>query len=478
MVNTQSPRAALDRRFFLKAAGAGALTLPFFGCGRRSDNLSGSVIVIGAGLSGLASAMLLEERGLDVTVIEARERLGGRIVTLNDVPGRPEGGGPVISTSYERLLKIAKAVGAEMGPGPSFERQTLLHVNGQAVSGEAWASSTANQLSSSERAMPPSMLLSALSSVDNPLSDWGDWIDPRHKPIDISLADYLRGKGATQEALRLINVAPNTNDIETTSALWALRNAQRRRDSKGGRIVSAAGGNSRLIEKMGAAVRGPTLLGKPVVALRSLSDRVEVECSDGTKLDAEYCLVTVPFSVLRNIVIEPALSGLQQEAVKKLPYTAITKFYLKPRHAFWEVDGLPASMWTDTLIERVFPNRSSDGEIQSLTCWVDGANAIVLDAMTDEEQVQTVMAELARIRPATKDALDSVGVTSWGRDPWALGAYAHYAPGQVTSLKPAMAQPWHRLHFAGEHTAITSPGLESAVESAQRATLEIIDRVS
>lgn len=478
MVNTQSPRTTLDRRYFLKAAGASALALTLFGCGRRSDDLSGSVIVIGAGLSGLTSAMLLEERGLDVTIVEARERLGGRVVTLDDVPGRPEGGGPVISTSYERLLKIAKAVGAEMGPGPSFERQTLLHVNGQAVPGEAWASSTANQLSSSERAMPPSMLLGALTSTDNPLSDWSDWIDARHSPIDISLADYLRGKGASQEALRLINVAPNTNDIETTSALWALRNAQRRRDSKGGRIVTAAGGNSRLIEKMGAAVRGPTLLGKPVVALRSLSDRVEVTCEDGTVLDAEYCLVTLPFSVLRNITIEPGLSGLQKEAVQKLPYTAITKFYLTPRYAFWEEDGLPASMWTDTLIERVFPNRSPDGQIQSLTCWVDGANAIMLDAMSNEEQVQTVMAELARIRPATKDALDPVAVFSWGRDPWALGAYAHYAPGQVTTLQPAMAQPWHRLHFAGEHTAITTPGLESAVESAQRATREIINRLS
>lgn len=478
MVNTQSPRRAFDRRLFLKAAGVSALTLPFFGCGRRSDTLSGSVIVVGGGLSGLATAMLLEERGLDVTVLEARGRLGGRVVTLHDVPGSPEGGGPVIATSYERLLKIANAVGAEMGPGPSMERETLLHVNGEAVPWSSWESSRANQLSPSERTMPPSRLLGALTGADNPLSDWSDWINPGHGSIDISLADYLRSKGASEEALRLINVAPNTNDIETTSALWALRNAQRRRDSKGGRIVSAAGGNSTLIDKMGAAVRGPVMLHKPVVALRSLSDRIEVECSDSSVFDADFCVATVPFSVLRTIVVEPSLSGRQKEAVEKLPYTAITKFYLQPRYAFWEDDKLPVSMWTDTLIERVFPNRSTDGQVQSLTCWVDGANAIALDAMPEDEQEATVLSELARIRPATKDALDLAGMISWGRDPWALGAYAHYAPGQVTGLKAAMAQPWHRLHFAGEHTAITSPGLESAVESAERAAGEIIDRVA
>ena len=114
----------------------------------------------------------------------------------------------------------------------------------------------------------------------------------------------------------------------------------------------------------------------------------------------------------------------------------------------------------------------------SLTCWVDGANAITLDAMPEEEQVATVLAELARIRPSTKDAVEVIKTISWGQDPWARGAYAHYAPGQVTRLKPVMAAPWQRLHFAGEHTAVTSPGLESAIESAQRASRELIERLS
>ena len=278
--------------------------------------------------------------------------------------------------------------------------------------------------------------------------------------------------------MRLINVAPNTNDIETTSALWALRNAQRRRDSKGGRLLTTAGGNTRLIEKMGGAVRAKIHLGKPVASIRSADTHVRVTSDDGETFDGDFCVVTVPFSVLRNIEIEPALEGLQLEAVNKLPYTAINKYNFVPRHAFWEEDGLPVAMWTDTFIERVFPNRDSGGNMLSLTCWVDGANAIDLDAVSLDEQVATVQAELERIRPATKGALDPVRSVSWGRDPFALGAYAHYAPGQVTTLKPVMAEPWKRLHFAGEHTSITYPGIESAVESAQRASKEILRRLS
>ncbi len=319
MVNTHNPQipatppmefaTGIDRRTFLKATGAGLATLPLIGCGTRTGPLSGSVTVVGAGLSGLAGAMLLEERGLDVTVVEARDRLGGRVVTMHDIPGQPEGGGPVISESYERIMKIAAAVGAPMGPGPSFERQAMLHVNGQAVSADGWAASAANTLPPSERKLSPALLLGSFTGLDNPLGDADDWIDAANLALDVPLSDYLRGKGASDEALRLINVAPNTNDIDTTSALWALRNAQRRRDSKGGKIVSVAGGNSVLTDRMGASLRGPVLLNKPVVAIRSLADRVEVECADGTVIDSEFCLVSIPFSVLRTIEVEPAFKG-------------------------------------------------------------------------------------------------------------------------------------------------------------------------
>ncbi len=62
---------------------------------------------------------------------------------------------------------------------------------------------------------------------------------------------------------------------------------------------------------------------------------------------------------------------------------------------------------------------------------------------------------------------------SWGKDPYAKGAYSHFAPGQIRRFRDTMAQPWGRIHFASEHTAIASPGMEAALESAERVANEI-----
>jgi monoamine oxidase len=246
---------------------------------------------------------------------------------------------------------------------------------------------------------------------------------------------------------------------------------------KGG-IITTVGGNSRLAEKMTTFLKNPVLTDKPVTAIRSLSDRVEVECADGTVHGGEFCVVTVPFSVLRGIQVDPPFEGLQKEAVEQLPYTAISKYFLVPQEPYWEQDGLPPTMWTDTIIERLFPVRDASGQIQNITCWVDGANADMLDELPEEEQIARVLGELARIRPSTAEKVTVGRTISWGADPYSKGAYANYLPGHVARLKPVMAKPWQRIHFAGEHTAVTDPGMEGTIETAQRAANEVIARLS
>jgi len=472
------PRAAqLDRRSFLKTVGGGALALPWLACsGAKAP--AGSVVIVGAGLAGVTTALLLEERGIEVTLVEARDRVGGRVYTMDDVPGKPDAGGPVLAASYERLLKIAKALGAPVQPMKNFETSELEYINGQHVIAADWAASAANKLKGAERQILPGLLLGYYTGQNLTLEDGYAWAAAKHADLDIPLDQFLLRQGASPEAMRLMDVASNNNGLATTSALWGLREAQRRRDTKVRGMMESPGGNSRIPEKFAASVKGPIHKGSPVTKISSGQGGVEVACANGAVYKGDYCVVTVPFSVLRGIALDPPFEGPQKEAVEQIPYTAITQYFMVPKRSFWDDDRLPPLMWTDTPIERIFPQRDPDGRLMSLTCWIDGANAIRLDAMPEPDQIAFVLSELARIRPSTKDNVEVARIVSWSREPYSKGAYANFHPGQVTRLKPVMAKPWQRLHFAGEHTAFTSPGMEGALESAERVTDEIVARMS
>ncbi|MCX6551010.1 MAG: FAD-dependent oxidoreductase [Acidobacteria bacterium] len=473
---SMAPGAPVDRRTFLKVAGGTALTLPWLGCS-GSKAPGGSVVIVGAGLSGISTALLLEERGIAVTLVEARDRIGGRIYTMDDVVGKPDAGGPVLGASYERLLKIAKALDAPIVPMKNFETSELEYVNGQNVIAADWAGSAANKLVGAEREILPGLLVGFYAGKNLTLEDGHAWTSPKHADLDIPLDEFLRRQGASPEALRLMNIASNNNDLSTTSALWALREAQRRRDTKVRGMMESPGGNSRIPEKLATAIKGPIHKGSPVTKISSGQNGVEVTCASGATYKADYCVITVPFSVLRGITVDPPFQGAQKEAVEQIPYTAITQYFLVPKKSFWDEDKLPPLMWTDTPIERIFPQRDPDGRLMSLTCWIDGASAIKLDAMPEADQIAFVKAELARIRPSTKDNVEVARIMSWARDPYSKGAYSNYLPGQATRLKPVMGNPWQRLHFAGEHTAFTSPGMEGAMESAERVADEVLARL-
>ncbi len=472
----------LNRREFLWGLGASALSssllLQDTQVRATKTKHPPSVLVLGAGLSGLYTALLLERAGIKVVVLEGRDRVGGRVYTLDNIPGKPEAGGQGFSEKYQRLLTLATnlQVATKQASPPSPE--SLLYVRSQAVLSSDWATSTANLLAQTERNTLPPQLLRSYLSPDNPLPDKTAWTKAEYAELDIPLKQYLSTKGVSPEALRLMDFNPISlfNSVEATSALWALRNNQRAKTS-GKQPMRIEGGNSRLPEKMAAALNFPVQKNKIVTSIGSSDTKVEVKCTDGSKFQADYAVITLPFSVLRKIRITPPLQGRQAEAVAELPYTTVTRIQFAVRRPFWEEDGFPAQMWTDTVLENIFPITEATGK-QNLVCITGGANAARLDAMSPQVLAQYVQSELARIRPASKGNVEVTRVVSWGRDPFARGAYAHFAPGQIRRFQSKMAQPWQRIHFAGEHTAIASSGMESALESAECVTNELLTRIN
>lgn len=497
-----SPPARTRRQFIhtLAQASAGTALLWSLPGSSLLAQARPKVLVIGAGLAGLRCALLLEDRGFDVTVLEGRSRPGGRLHALPDLPGRPEEGGSVLGRTYKRMLSMAERTGAEletpaMGHGPKTGPCRSCHAQGKVPDRRGGPGSLISwrgrlilegdwidalpDLSERERKAAPDRLLATYLQAANPLQDAEAWTRAEHADLDaISLEAYLKNLGATPTALSLMNVAPNCPGLARASAVWALRDAQRRASAAGGLPLEFPGGSTVFVGKLVGALKTRPITGRVVTSIASTPEKLRVNCADGSHYEADYGISTLPLPVLARLKFDPLLPSDQVAAFREIGYTPITRIYFRIKRPFWEQDGLPGTMWTDSPLERIFPLRDASGEVVAMVSHADGPGAERLDAMREEKRLRYAEKMLARLRPASKGAVEAVASTSWANDPFAGGAYPYYAPGQVGRLRAALSRPWGRLHFAGEHTGVTQPGMEAAAESADRAVEELLARLA
>ena len=165
------------------------------------------VIVIGAGLSGLETALTLEEVGLTVTVLEGRRRIGGRLYTLDHVPGKPEVGGNIVSRAYGRVIAASSRYGVPLRDDApryaAFPDRQVTFIGGRAIDAATWAQHPANPFVGEERSLLPAAWGRTVLNRYRPFDDLENWHQPQHADLDISVHDFLRSRGATPAAIRL-----------------------------------------------------------------------------------------------------------------------------------------------------------------------------------------------------------------------------------------------------------------------------------
>lgn len=432
------------------------------------------VIIIGAGLAGLNAALILEAAGAKVIVVEASRRIGGRLHTL-DLPGHPEAGGVQIGQGYVRLRQRAAELGIALVDDGAESRTALYRINGITVSGESWATSSANTLPPIERVILPAALGQFFAAKLPRLAAPEAWVDPANfAKLDRPYAAMLRESGASDEAMRLIAANFNGNDPATMSALHVARSIAIYRAGAGS-IATVAGGSQRLPEAMAQRLRNAVRLAAGVKSFGGDIEGAGVEFADGSSLWARHVLCTIPFSAMRSMVIDAPGTGTIAALRRDLPYTRASFVYLEAKTPFWKIDGFPPTLWTDeTLLGRVFVLGEAP---PMLKLWVSGRSADALDALSDADAARRVVAAIEAARPSAIGQLRVLRRFSWARQPFARGIYHHIGAGQARLLARAVSEPRERLHFAGEHLALASSGMEGALESGERAARLILSRL-
>jgi len=484
------------------AAASAAFSLP----ARSHTPKKYDVIVIGGGLAGLNTAVILADQGLKVKVLEGNSRVGGRVQTGYGLETRPELGASQVGRAYARVISTCQRFNLKLIPEDRDLLTFSSRIGENWIKSEDWETSKFNPLSGDDREIPPIMVGTRLLNRHNPLVELTDWLSPDYKNLDISAYQLFKNNGYSDEAIYLAGLNVLGNDLYSVSCLTMMQEQHRGRwsienfssiadviDAPYGyqevtntsentlSIVSNIADGAEALPKAMAAHLGEGAVEVNKIVMRiDLDDAgAQVQTLDGDIYTADFVVSAVPFTTLRRIDIRPGLPALQNKAVHELPYSNTSRAHLVIKEPFWDNDEYEPSFFSDGAIKMFWAIDNHTGTGQHTGYMVlTGDAASRVDVMPAADASKFLMQELERVRPASKGKVEMVTYKSWENDPFIRGVRHSFAPGQVSEFGNEMIVPHKRMHFAGEHTRRTEIGMEAAMESGERAAIEIIEATS
>jgi monoamine oxidase len=445
------------------------------------------VVIIGAGLAGLVAAFELQRQGHEPIVLEAQNRVGGRIYTLREGTFAPglyaEAGGMRIPRVHDLTLKYCELFGLEMEPFVMGNPKGLVFVAGQRLTAEE-ASRDPDRLgfalAEHERGRSADALWeAAIGDLRQMIEEQGPeaWERIRADYDQYSLYEFLKVRGWSEGAIEYYAVM-NFLEADMHNAVVEIL-----REDLGKAYVDMQqikGGMDRLPNAFYREVERHVRLGAEVFAIDQDPDRVSVhyktEAGRFTEY-ADYAVCTVPFPVLRSIEVLTPFSREKQRAIRQLNYHASTKILFQVRRRFWEEeDGIfGGATVTDLPIRRMnYPGPREDTERGVLLAsYTWGQDALQWGAMDPETRLEEALDDVARIHPRIRQEFEVGASYAWYGDRWARGAFAMFAPEQQSQLQDAILSPEGRIHFAGEHCSLYHAWIQGALESGIRAAQAI-----
>lgn len=476
-----SRRSALR---LLGAAAAGSmLPRPVRGIRTPTDDGSRSldVIVVGAGFAGLIAARALRGAGKRVVILDARDRVGGRVKAGRIAGKTVDLGGMWVGPSQTRLLALLREYGIATMPQYAKGRGiTELLGRRTFAEGEGSGLSAADD-AAIERMYASVRGLVAQVPVDTP------WSAPRGREWDgITMSEWIRSEmknPAARAMTRLLIRDLFTVEPEEISLLYFLsyvRSGNSLEEMWGIEDAAQAfhvpGSMHQLAGRMGAELLDQLALGEPVTAIAQDPTSVVVT-SSSRAWNARRVIVAVPLPLSTRILYEPALPSKRDALAQRSPMGSVIKYWVAYKEPFWRRRGLSGMVASDRAPTEGFLDASPpEGDVGLLVGFFTANAALEWTGRPMEERRQVIVRRVAELLgPEGADPIDYID-TDWPSESWTRGCYgANMGPGVLTTLGPSLRPAFGRIHWAGTETSPVWTGyIEGAIRSGERAAAEAL----
>jgi monoamine oxidase len=492
MLTDRIPNSPLSRRRVLHGglAAAGAVAAATFtreGGGAFAQQGGRSpILVVGAGIAGLTAAYRLRQAGVRADIIEATNRVGGRIRTIPKVAGTlipAELGGEYIDTGHTTLISLATELG--------LRAIDLDQVQSGLVKDTFFFQGRRYPLEQIIADFAPlaTKINGDVEAIGDNIS-YQDFTETAERLDNLSIAEYLDQAETSTLLRQLLRVAYTVfygRDSEEQSALNLLFLIGSEPDSfelygNSDERYQIDGGNSQIIDRLAGRLSGSIEAGTVLEAITLLPDgRYRVSLRSGqSAFDRTYerVLLTLPFSTLRDVKINVPLPQPKRRAIEQLGYGTNSRLVTGYRSRIWrELYRSTASVYTDlefqTTSEATPFAPTPNGLISTLT---GGKQGLSIGAGTPEDQAQRFLNQIERVFPGVRNLRTGKAVRAyWPGERFFKGSYSCYLVGQWTQMYGVEGERVANLFFAGEHTSLEAQGyMEGGCETGQRAAAEIL----
>ena len=467
-----------SRREFLKGTLAGAGML-MAGPMARAQGSRPRVVIVGAGFAALSCGFQLRRAGAHVTLIEARNRVGGRVLSFRDfIAGRVvEGGGELIGSNHPMWMAYGNQFGLKFSDVTELEQDKAPIM----LEGKRYSGSDLVELWEGLQDALENMVGDARTvNLDEP------WKTPDAKRLDNAsvaskFASWKLDDTARKGALTLLsNDHGSWPDRESyLGAISTVAGGGYEKYWVESEVYRCIGGNQQLAFKLAAAIGWEYIqLDAPVSRIRLTDSGVAVHRADGGLVEGDLVVLTAPPPTWKHIEIEPVLPAGYQ------PFTGPTvKFLSRVSRPYWRRAGVQAISLTDTAVGETWESTdgqgSRDNQSSGLTVFSGGKAAQACLDMAPAERASKLGDILNTIYPGYSAHVEATRFMGWPEEKWTLCGYSSPTVGQVTSIYPKLAAGFRdRLFFAGEHTSLLFTGyMEGGLNSGARVAQKLAGKL-